>query len=764
MNSGMDSPQTVLSAKKLAEQLRLAYSQSKVAVIWALPISLFCTYLIRDYVPAYNRWLWIATICAVSISRWLHIAQYVKHREKKTNERWKKEYLASSAAAGIAWGSAAWLLYVPSNTYAQILLLLYMGGLLAAALSNYAVIVESFYLLCVTISLPLNFALAADHASEHTEIITASVVFTLALIVYARRLNLAISGSIEQRLVAEERWLETVRARSAAEDFQKSLSETQAIMHNTFEAVEEGVLTTDSKGNYVYSNKKALAFLGMTEAEMSSFSAISFYRRMGSIFGRKVHLLPFLRAVLGKGLGRLSATTKNGFSYDIYGERIDLPRGGLGYVWVCHDITSRLHYERALKDSEQQYRSLVERLSDGVCITQDGNLKFVNPALEKLLNFPWEKAANRPFIEFVSPKFREMMVTQHRKRLAGEPVPNEYEAELLHSDGYPIMVRINNSVISWNGGLASLATVTDISRNKQIELELRASRDQLYRLIMDAPFPLLLVEPNAGMVTIANARACGLLEFQASELPIALANIIDNSKLHSYLKSPRKYNSVLIEVALPKPGYKNQVRWFSISVTRTIYFGEQNDLLVLAEITEQKMRESQLSHMAHYDPLTGLPNRLLFQDRLKQKIRASKRNKASFAVMYLDLNDFKPINDVHGHAAGDYVLEVVGRRLHAAIRESDTAARLGGDEFAIILGETRERSDVDIVGQKIFKALREPIVVNGHLLTVRTGIGAAIYPVDGDDIETLIAAADAAMYVSKGKAEDIVAHASGDHL
>ncbi|GFO58026.1 hypothetical protein GMST_03510 [Geomonas silvestris] len=170
---------------------------------------------------------------------------------------------------------------------------------------------------------------------------------------------------------------------------------------------------------------------------------------------------------------------------------------------------------------------------------------------------------------------------------------------------------------------------------------------------------------------------------------------------------------------------------------------------VYRDVTQRKLADQQLYRMAHYDVLTQLPNRLLFMDRLQQMRAMSIRMEQRMAVLYLDLDRFKPINDTLGHGVGDKLLQEVGQRLARSVRGMDTVARLGGDEFVIALGNLRQIAGAEIVAGKVLKALTEPYLIEGHELRVGTSIGISIYPDDGSELEDLIKKADLALYAAK---------------
>ena len=167
----------------------------------------------------------------------------------------------------------------------------------------------------------------------------------------------------------------------------------------------------------------------------------------------------------------------------------------------------------------------------------------------------------------------------------------------------------------------------------------------------------------------------------------------------------------------------------------------------------ERMTE-ELRHMAQHDSLTGLPNRALFSDRLNQELSRARRHEDRFAVMFLDLDNFKPINDSFGHAVGDLLLQQVARRLRVAIRESDTIGRIGGDEFVVLMPELAETEAALNVAEKIREALRQPFQVEDHTLLISCSVGIAIYPDDGTDEIALTKSADQAMYRDKASGRD----------
>jgi diguanylate cyclase (GGDEF)-like protein/PAS domain S-box-containing protein len=185
------------------------------------------------------------------------------------------------------------------------------------------------------------------------------------------------------------------------------------------------------------------------------------------------------------------------------------------------------------------------------------------------------------------------------------------------------------------------------------------------------------------------------------------------------------------------------------SIYKFSYGGAKTFVTVLRDVTEQAELERRLIFIAEHDYLTGLPNRILFNDRLATAITRARRHGESLALLYLDLNNFKQINDTLGHAAGDAFLQQVAQRLRACLRESDTIARLGGDEFAVVLEAMSAPGEAQELRRILHRALDRPIEFNDQTLMAAASIGFAIFPDDGSTADALMRSADQAMYREK---------------
>lgn len=191
------------------------------------------------------------------------------------------------------------------------------------------------------------------------------------------------------------------------------------------------------------------------------------------------------------------------------------------------------------------------------------------------------------------------------------------------------------------------------------------------------------------------------------------------------------------------------LEWLSIVAVKDDLGETSNYVAIFSDITTEKKNEEKLYHLAHYDSLTGLPNRMLFHDRLRQALARARRNNEIVAVMFLDLDGFKEVNDELGHNAGDKLLTHVAQRLTQCLRESDTVGRFGGDEFTVVLPQAQSRKVIGTVAGKIIEAVNQPYTLGDRDLNITTSLGISIYPIDAGTPARLIKNADMAMYHAK---------------
>ena len=213
----------------------------------------------------------------------------------------------------------------------------------------------------------------------------------------------------------------------------------------------------------------------------------------------------------------------------------------------------------------------------------------------------------------------------------------------------------------------------------------------------------------------------------------------------------RQHGSWHGEIANRHKNGRHYLEWLSIRAVIDPQGRTTHYVAIFSDITERKEGEERMRYLAHYDALTGLPNRTLLLDRLQQGMAQTRRDQGRMAVMFLDLDRFKPVNDLLGHETGDRLLCEVAKRLQDCMRESDTVGRIGGDEFIILLHGIEHTDAAILVARKIIKALEQPFEIGNHAIDISVSIGIALYPDHDSDESMLIKMADIAMYEAKSE-------------
>ena len=314
---------------------------------------------------------------------------------------------------------------------------------------------------------------------------------------------------------------------------------------------------------------------------------------------------------------------------------------------------------------------------------------------------------------------------------------------------------------SHRGESVILLGVNDITERKRAEEALRDSEAR-YRAILETTTEgYVLISLGEGNITDVNPALCRLLGVRRQDiLGLQLDRFVVRDNLEEWHKQYAKFSASQHRQFELRLHAADGAEVHILANCSTLFdpVGRATSVFaMLTDITERKLNEERILYLAFYDTLTALPNRFLLSERVDQALLQQKRQGGQIGLMFIDLDDFKQVNDTLGHDVGDALLQEVAKRLNACVRRSDTVARLGGDEFIVLLPNLKGREDAALVAEKIIASLNLPILVGNERLSARLSIGIAVGPEDGQDANALKKAADVAMYRAKAQGKNCYA-------
>jgi diguanylate cyclase (GGDEF)-like protein/PAS domain S-box-containing protein len=409
--------------------------------------------------------------------------------------------------------------------------------------------------------------------------------------------------------------------------------------------------------------------------------------------------------------------------------------------------------EQALSESEELTRKVIQNAGDGIVIIDEkGIIQSVNDAAIQIFGYSESEMEGSNVSMLMPDPYR----TEHdgymqRYLRSGNSEAlrklRELEGQRKGGDCFPLEL-VTTEVVHGSGRLF-VGMLRDISQRKEIEQELR-----LAGRVMEASQESIIITDADQNICAINPAFTEITGYCADEVLGRKPNLLSSGRhdkaFYDHMWSQINTNgSWKGEIWDQRKNGQIYPKWMSVSAIKNDEGKVTHYVGVASDITERKLSEHRLEQLAHYDALTGLPNRMLLQDRLRHGINQCRRGDTRLALLFLDLDRFKSVNDNYGHEVGDQLLNNVADRLRSCVREGDTLARQGGDEFVVVVSDIHEPSDAGKVAEHLIVALQAPFYIDGKECFIGGSVGIAVYPDDGDDLDELARKADTAMYRAK---------------
>ncbi|CAN7320417.1 bifunctional diguanylate cyclase/phosphodiesterase [Acidovorax delafieldii] len=418
----------------------------------------------------------------------------------------------------------------------------------------------------------------------------------------------------------------------------------------------------------------------------------------------------------------------------------------------------------ARRESEERFRALFNQATVGVAQVDSATGQFVrvNQRYADILGYSPEEMVGMTFQSLTHPDDLAADLAQVRRLQSGDVPEYRLEKRYIHKDGHEVWGDLTVSSM-WASGSAPghhIAVVQDITARKRMEENLRANEQRLRSILERLPMGLCLVQDD-GLISFRNQRYVQICGYTQEEVPDtdtwwqrAYPDAAERDAIRQRLLDTRHLGVIpLAEYTIRCADGKYK------PVEISGIFVEGGRLITMQDLSERKAAEEEINQLAYYDPLTRLPNRRLLMDRLQQALATSARHQRSGALLMLDLDNFKTVNETRGHDRGDALLLQVAHRLRGCVHEDDTVARQGGDEFVVVLEDLGDSPEdaaarAEDVGQRILGVLREPYQIDGAAHHSSLSMGVTIYSGTRETVDELLKRADLALYQAKNAGRD----------
>ncbi|MBL8510484.1 MAG: EAL domain-containing protein [Betaproteobacteria bacterium] len=507
---------------------------------------------------------------------------------------------------------------------------------------------------------------------------------------------------------------------------------------------------------FVYANSRACNNLQRTSTEIQDLSPVDIDLDVDAAQFQDL-LAPLLDGETRKVEFETRHTRKDGTTYPVETRLQAVEVGGEQFaIAIVRDISPQKQAEAIASRTEARYRKLVERSPDIIFIHREGRFTFINPAGIRLLGgTSAEQFLGHAVRDFVHPDYHAIANARIRQIMQTGLEVEPIEEVFIKLDGSTITLEVAATAMNEDGASSIQVVARDITERKRAMEAIRHAENRYRGIFENAAEGIFQISPD-GKFLAANPALAKMYGYSSpADLIAASTNIrqlmiVDPDQHLEFMHAMSEVGKVTSFEVMSHRNNGDAI-WINLNV-RTVK-DEDGVLLYYEgsalEITQNKTYQQELEHQANHDTLTGLPNRNLLSDRLTQALAQAQRYGREVVIAFIDLDNFKFINDSLGHKAGDELLNVIAHRLQDCIRDTDTAARVGGDEFVLILSDQVDEESTTLLLHRVLDRVSRSVSLAGTSVEVSCSIGASVYPQDGTDAETLLKFADIAMYRAK---------------
>ncbi|WP_416148825.1 PAS domain S-box protein [Salipaludibacillus sp. HK11] len=517
----------------------------------------------------------------------------------------------------------------------------------------------------------------------------------------------------------------------------------------------DGIYTLDNQGNVRDVNDALVKLTGYSKAELKSGSLYT------KLYGQYADEIDRKTSEGESHEFELQLTTKQGELLDCTVKKVPMVVDDkmAGVYGVIKNISREKKMMKAIKNSEERYSKLIEESPDAMMIYCDGVVKFANRAAAKLFGAPSREVFDGKSVYDFFPLVNRAAVKNEIDQLyAINPIQRLTEARIITLDGTEKYIEVSSVKTDYKGMPGVHSIMRDISVRKKME-EAVVKSEERYRLIAENSRDLIQLVTPSGKLAYVSPSHPRVLGYHVDELR---GNNIEKIVQEEDISRFKEELDLVIKTKLHRSievkvnHYNKQWIWVHVDLIPIKDDEDEiiNVLFVGEDITKRKDYEAKIHHLAYHDALTGLPNRINMDNHIEEAIKLKKEKTKHFAVMFLDCDNFKRINDQWGHDAGDEFLKDLANRLTNCVREKDVVSRIGGDEFTILIKDIDNQELVTIIVERIIQCMENPYTYqkDNFLVTLSVGI---VTSYGEDDKKSLLKKADQALYTAKHKGKNM---------